>query len=360
MTEAILAAALLTAGYFAFRWLTLRKALLAAERELREIQGDWSQNRFLHLPLPDAALERLIGTVNAGLEKSRGEWRSYEKRERQFQQQIENISHDLRTPLTVILGYLQWMKEGAKGASGGNRLDGGGPDFTVEERAQLLTVLERNARAMERLVGQFYLYSQLHAQDYPLTMALIDVGRLLKETLLANEQALSQAYLKVSCEIPQGAIMAWADGEALERVFTNLLQNAARYAAGRLSVCLRVNAAGSEEAPGGVEFIFANDTDSLSPEEIPLLFERFYRQDKARAQGGSGLGLTVARELAEAMGGTLTAELLPAQESCGGGKAAGKAEQADGGLRGREAVNAGAEANWLRLRLWLRGAPEPK
>ena len=111
MKEVILAIAVLAAGYFCFRLLALKRALGKAERELQEIGRELSQNRFLHLPLPDRDLERFIGTVNGTLEQIRRERREYEKREREFQHQIENISHDLRTPLTVILGYLGIMRE---------------------------------------------------------------------------------------------------------------------------------------------------------------------------------------------------------------------------------------------------------
>lgn len=308
MKEALLAAALFAAAYFAFRGLALKRALKEAARELAELEEDLSQNRFLHLPMPDAALESFIKAVNACLAKIRRERCQYEQREREFQQQIENISHDLRTPLTVILGYLRLMKESGAGA-------------------ESLEVIERNAQALERLVGQFYMYSQLNAQEYALTPMSLDIGRLLRESLLANEQLLSQADLDVTCKLPEGPVMAWGDAQALERVFANLFQNAGRYAYSELSV-------GLEEQEDGVEISFINDTERLSPEEALQLFERFYRRDPARSQSGSGLGLTVAKGLAEAMGGRLTAECS---------QAAGKA------------VKAGAECtkNQLCLRLWL-------
>lgn len=294
MKEMCLAAALAAACIFAFRYLTLVRALGAAERELKEIQRDLSQNRFLHLPLPNPALERLIGTINAGLEEIRRERREYARREREFQQQIENISHDLRTPLTVILGYLQLMKE-KDGRAGAVRQG--------EEQAALLAVIERNARTMERLTGQFYLYSQLNAQDYKLELQPLDAGRLLRETVAANYQALAQAKLEVVCDLPEHPVGVWGDAQALERIFTNLLQNAGRYAASELHIRI-------EEEPEAVRISFANDTAQLLEEDMPHLFERFYVQNSARGQGGSGLGLTVARGLAEAMGGGLTAELV--------------------------------------------------
>lgn len=285
MKDVLLAAVLLMAGYFIFRCAALKRALRDAAQEMTEIAADLSRNRFLHLPMPDEALERFIGAVNSGLEAARRERCAYERREREFQQQIENISHDLRTPLTVILGYLQLMKEPGAGA-------------------ESLEVIERSARTMERLVGQFYLYSQINAQDYTLTCVPLDVGRLLRESLLANEQVLARAGLEVTCSLPDGPVTVWGEAQALERVFANLFQNAGRYACSELFV-------GLKEEEDGAEISFINDTEALLPEDVSQLFERFYRQDSARGQGSSGLGLTVAKGLAEAMGGKLTAERRP-------------------------------------------------
>ena len=97
-------------GYFAFRYFALKRALREMNRDLLEIQKDVSRNQILHLPLPDRALEQAMESVNGTLEEVRRQRLEYEKRETEFQKQMEDISHDLRTPLTVILGYLKWMK----------------------------------------------------------------------------------------------------------------------------------------------------------------------------------------------------------------------------------------------------------
>ena len=100
------------AGYLAFRYFSLKGALRKLDWDLQEICRELSDNRILRLPLPDRDLEKLTESVNASLADIRQERLSYEIREREFQQLIENISHDLRTPLTVILGYLKWMRRG--------------------------------------------------------------------------------------------------------------------------------------------------------------------------------------------------------------------------------------------------------
>lgn len=292
----------LTGCFSAFRYFALRSALRALNRELLEIRRDMSQNRILHLPLPDRSLEKFVQSVNGTLEQSREESRACAEREREFQKQIEDISHDLRTPLTVILGYLKWMKSSpARDAS-----------FAPEES---LRVIEQNARAMERLVSQFYTFSRLNGPDHELQLQETDLCRLVLESLAANYASLEEASITPRSLLPGHPVPVAGNQEALERIFSNLLQNAGRYARSYLRVRLE------EPGDGKVRVILENDSRELREEDIPLLFRRFYQNDPARSRSGSGLGLAIAKSLAERMGGSLTAEpvreLAPAKAAAG-------------------------------------------
>ena len=111
LCRVLLFLALIIGVFFAFRYFSLLYAMKKTEEEIREIQQDLTQNQMLHLPVPSPALGRLLNSFNKVLEEIREERISYEQREKEFQKQIENISHDLRTPLTVILGYLRILKK---------------------------------------------------------------------------------------------------------------------------------------------------------------------------------------------------------------------------------------------------------
>lgn len=291
---AVLCAAFAMAGgYFAFRYFALKRALREMHQDLLEIQKDVARNQILHLPLPNRTLEQVMESVNGTLEEARRQRMEYEKREAEFQKQIEDISHDLRTPLTVILGYLAWMKRD-----------------TLERRsgmAESLEILERNARAMERLVSQFYAFSQLNARDYSLEIREVDVCRLLRESLAGHWQMLKKARLRLESHLPEHPVMVRGNKDALERIFSNMLQNAGRYAHSYLDIHM-------SESCGLVQVLFQNDSVKLREDDIPHLFNRFYKNDVSRSKGGSGLGLTIAKSLAEAMGGTLTAQALPCPE----------------------------------------------
>lgn len=278
-------------GYFVFRYLSILYAFREITKEIREIQEDLSRNQILHLPIPNRDLEKVLCSFNDTLEEIRKERQKYVKREKEFQKQIENISHDLRTPLTVILGYLKLMKKTNKELNMDKKL------------AESLEIIEHKAETMKILVTQFYDFSRLNAGDYGLTLDNLDISRTLKESLMGNYQVLEQSHLTIDVNIPEYPIWVIGDDSALERIFLNLLQNAGRYANSFLSISIKKD-------DENVSISFINDTNILSEDDISHLFDRFYMQDSSRNQGGTGLGLSVAKLLAEEMGGILGVSIV--------------------------------------------------
>lgn len=279
-------------GYFIFRYVSLICAIEKIIGDLEEIQHDLTQNQMLHLPIPNRHLKKLLCVFNSTLEEIQKERQKYEKREREFQRQIENISHDLRTPLTVILGYLKLFKN-----SQYNQL------LENEELSETINIINYKAEMLKHLVTQFYDYSCVNADDYQLLLEEVDITRTLKESLAGNYQILEQACLKVDVEIPDYPVWGLGEASALERVFLNLFQNAGRYADTLFQIKMK-------EHENGIAISFTNDTQVLSEEDIPHLFERFYMQDASRSQGGTGLGLTVAKSLAERMNAVLDVKVV--------------------------------------------------
>ena len=292
MIYLILIITLIVEVYFVVRYFLIKHALRESNRELKEIQQDFTQNQILHLPIPDQDLAALLESVNHTLEAVRLERQSYERLEKEFKEQIENISHDLRTPLTVILGYLKFIKK-----------SGIAPIQQESERMEALEIIERKARSMENLVEQFYIFSRINAKDYEISMEEVDVSRILRETLMDNYRMFERSCLKIDAMIPDHPIWAEGDERSLERIFTNLLQNASRYASTFLKVQIEI----LEEE---ICIVFENDTNKMEQADVSHLFDRFYMQDSTRNQGGTGLGLTVAKQLAEEMEGSLGAEAL--------------------------------------------------
>ena len=274
--------------YFAVRYVMLKHAMQDIEKQLYEIQRDITQNQILHLPLPNQTMETLTGTMNRILEDIRKEHQSNLQQEKVFQEQLENISHDLRTPLTVILGYLKFMRKDPQAS------------LWNEEQKESLQIIERKARMMEVLVNEFYTFSRLHAQDYELHMQKVDVNRLVKEALLEDYQGFIDASLQVHMEVMDCGVYVHGDEQGLQRVISNLLQNACRYAQSFFHVKII-------EDKQVIKVFFTNDCEHMEEFDIERMFDRFYKHDNARSKEGTGLGLTVAKSLVEAMHGSLTA-----------------------------------------------------
>lgn len=291
MVHILLLCAVILLTNYIVRLYLLKKSLKEVNSELIDIKKDINKNRVLQLPIPNKDLEVLMSTINDTLFAIQRERIQYAKKERDFQLQIEAISHDLRTPLTVILGYLKLI----------HRKDD--PiDFT-DEQHEMLRIAIQKAEAMENLIAQFYDYSRLNASDYEMTLNEIDISRTLREVFVGNCLLLENANLKVDTHFLDYPVWIKGNNDALERIFVNLLQNISRYAHSYVKLEI-------EEKENQALITFENDTDKLCEQDIPNLFERFYMKDSSRSQGGSGLGLTIAKSLAAEMGGCLEADTI--------------------------------------------------
>ncbi len=272
-------------AYLLCRLFLMWKTLKNTTKELHEISGELEENRVLRLRTPDKQMEALLQEINANLENIRKTKLEYDRKEKEFQKEIENISHDLRTPLTAIIGYLEMMEE----------------ENLSPENQKNLKIVSNRARSMQELIGRFYELSQVSNTEYQLEMQELDICKFFREMILVQYGILEKKNLEVDIQLPEKPVLIWGNQEALERVFSNLFQNVQRYALSQLALQLW-------EEKGRVHMVFQNDIaeeNRLSnPEQI---FERFYMADESRKNGGSGLGLTIAAELVGHMNGSIQA-----------------------------------------------------
>lgn len=287
MYIAILLMVSLAALWLLMRYLALKRTIRRANTQLLEISAQIEENYIVKLEAPDKDMEKLLMTINEALDAIRRAHMNYRQREQAFQSQIENISHDLRTPLTSVLGYLELIDT--------SKLD--------DDDRESLAVVKNKAHYLQRLIHQFYDLSRLTADDYPLNLVPVDIGKLLRESIVGFYQVLEKRSLAVDIHIPELPCMVMADPDGLERVFYNFLQNAVRYAEYTFSVRLETDGQ-------SVDITFENDTTVIDVSDVSRIFERFYMSDSARSHGNTGLGLTIARQLTEKMGGSLSAQLI--------------------------------------------------
>lgn len=272
--------------YLSVRFFFLKKTLRDANKQLREINRNLKENRIVKISVPNKELEELLKDINDSLHIIREERIVYENREKAFRQQIESISHDLRTPLTSMLGYLRIMET---------------EEVSAEVREDLGTVI-RKAERLQELINQFYDFSRVTDLEYYVKLEDFEVTKALREALAEAYGELATRQLEVTTDIPKSEVYVIANEKALQRVFQNLLQNAARYAKSKLSIAVR-------EMKEEVILSFTNDVEGIDENEMEHLFERFYTIEASRSSGSTGLGLTIAKELVEKMKGSMEAEL---------------------------------------------------
>ena len=228
----------------------------------------------------DKQMQRLAAELNRRLRKIRKDQLRYISGDRELKDAITNISHDLRTPLTAIMGYLQLMKEIPKS----------------EKLEQYLEIIKGRAEAMKQLTDELFRYSVvLSEQDSQPEQT--DVNKVLEDSVMSYYGAMSEKGITPTVDICEEKITRFVDPTALARVFANLMNNAIKYSGGDLAITLAQPCV----------ITFSNKAQELSSTQVERLFDRFYTVEAAHKS--TGLGLSIARTLVEQMGGTITASL---------------------------------------------------
>lgn len=266
--------------------LGLGLRLYALERDIRSCARQLRSGRpRVSMAAPNAAAEELLTAINALLDLREQEEGDYRRQERVIRQQIANISHDLRTPLTSILGYLQLLE---------------GEGLTAEERREYLAIVQGRAKALQSMIVSFYDLSRLEGGEYPLSRERVDLYHVLSE--LVAEFYNDFEGFDMTVELREGLPSVTADPAGVLRVFTNLIRNAMEHGRSRMSILLYQE--GDE-----VVSVFANDAPGLTSEDVEHVFDRFFTADKMRTGQSTGLGLAIVKALVERMGHTVSAEL---------------------------------------------------
>lgn len=257
----------------------LRHGIKGLRRDLVERRGQ-ETNTLLSLPCRDRELRRLASALNQELRALRQERLRYQQGDKELKEAVVNISHDLRTPLTAISGYLQLLQ---------------GQDLPPDTQRYLEQIGGRT-QAMKRLTEELFRYSVVVSEEN-LAREPVDLRRAVEEALLSFYGALEGRGIEPQVRLPETPVIRQLDPAAVNRVLGNILTNALKYSAGDLEVTL--------EESG--RLTFSNSAPGLDPVAAGRLFDRFYTVEAAR--NSTGLGLSIAKELTQRMGGEMGAEL---------------------------------------------------
>ena len=244
----------------------------------------------------DDELGRLARAVNELAARVEASVESLRATDRLRRELVANVGHDLRTPLAALAVTLD---EAERFAAAGRTGD----------VAQALGAARRQTEGAAALVADLFELSVLDRPDHALRPGPVPVGELVRDVADRHAAALRQAGLAFEAEVPAGLPVIGADGARLVRALSNLVDNARRHTPPGGTVRL---AAAADAA--GVVVTVADTGVGIAPDALPHVFERYYRGDGARTRGGgTGLGLAIARAVAQAHGGTLTAESAPGE-----------------------------------------------
>ena len=266
--------------------LVLALKLFLLRRDLRALTADFAlkrqtdTNTRLTLASSDHVLRETAATLNDELAALRRDRLRYENGDRALKQAVTNISHDLRTPLTAINGYLDLLASEEKSANA----------------SRYLALIQNRCDAMARLTEELFRYSVLLAEEEPLTRTPVVLNDALAESLASFYGALTTRGIAPEIEICDTRITRLLDKDALARVFANILNNALKYSDGDLAI--RLDEDGT--------LTFSNHADALDRITTAQLFDRFFTVETAHHS--TGLGLSIARSLVEQMNGEINAD----------------------------------------------------
>lgn len=281
--------AVLWLATLAYLIVVLRQIVQVRRQLERRLSEDTQATVTLSLVVPQ--LEQLSARVNDTVRESRAASTRTRQEEQRIRSFIADISHDLRTPLTTVRGYLQLLER---------------TDLDAAQRERL-AVAHRQTVELGTLVDRLYEYAYLLDAEPSLEIEQLDLGVLVGECMLGMASPIEAAGLEVDFA-PPSRLMVATDREKLTRIVQNLLRNAVQHGRDRLAVSLETTA-------DGVRLHVANGIAAGTALDAAQLFERFYTADRSRSGRTSGLGLSIVRVLAEQLGGEVSARQDPESRS---------------------------------------------
>lgn len=255
----------------------LRKAAKEIHREFEQKLSE-ETNTPIVISTRDPVMCRLAAGINRQLKLLNGERRRFQQGDRELKEAVTNISHDLRTPLTAISGYLDLLEH----------------EEHTQEAGRYLEMIRSRTNALTDLTEELFSYSVITSGEENIRERL-SLNRVLEESLASYYGAFVQHKITPEISISEEKAERFLDRSALMRIFGNIISNALKYSGGDLSVVMK---------PDGT-IVFANTAAGLTPVLAGRLFDRFYTVETG--SHSTGLGLAIAKQLCERMGGSIRA-----------------------------------------------------
>lgn len=218
-----------------------------------------------------------------------------EEEEQKKNEFLTNISHDIRTPLTTILGYLEMIKE--------EKYD------SKEEMQEYLNIMQRKGNFLASMLEDFFQYSKLQSEDIKIEYIDFELNELLRQFYEDELEEFAENSLELKIELCEESTLCSGDTDLLARVVNNLLMNALKYAKENTQVTIKSFIEEKDQGRYVCFWVRNIPGKQISEEQVKLLFERLYKCDAARSEGGSGLGLSIVQSIVKLHHGFVEAYL---------------------------------------------------
>lgn len=284
------------------------------QREIRELHQqlkkilDEDRGERVMVFTDNKEMMELAAQLNRLLEEKAKTEADFRRSEIASRKMLSNISHDLKTPLTVIRGYLEIMRTREEAALEGPADLQMAAEPEGQANLQMLEKAEQKAGAMMELIDSFFSLAKIEAGDTDITLSDLDVCEVCRESILDFYEMLTDADFQVEVGLPETPVSVQGNREALQRILSNLISNVIRYGSeGKyLGIFLRTDGQSAYidvvDKGKGIDGVFADS-----------VFERLFTMEDSRSRSvqGNGLGLTIAKRLAERMDGELKLKSEP-------------------------------------------------
>ena len=223
-------------------------------------------------------MRKLASEINVQLRLLRKERQRYQQGDLELKEAVTNISHDLRTPLTAINGYLDLLQREEKS----------------KDVQRYLSQIQNRTEVLKNMTEELFRYSVVTASQ-ELKLERMDIVRALEESLLSFYAVMQEKGIQPEIRLPEQSVFCELDAGAVNRIFSKIISNALKYSDGDLSVTMTSNG----------DITFTNTAHNLTAVTVGRLFDRFYTVEASR--NSTGLGLSIAKILIERMGGSIEA-----------------------------------------------------
>lgn len=282
----------LMAVFFFTRFLSLKKEVKNIGKQLQNYNNQ-STNKKIDMVLLDQNIENLAIEINHLIDLHVKEKRERIRFEKELKQTVANMSHDLRTPLTSILGYIQMAES---------------DEVPEIERKEYISIAKKRAKRLESLLRDFFELSVIESTDYQLKSEKINVKNVTIDVLMSFFDRFNDKNLEPIIHMPENDVFITSDDSAVTRVIENLISNAISHSDGNIIISL-------EEIDATVRLIVKNDAHALTEHDVDHLFNRFFIADQSRSGKSTGLGLSIVKSFMLKMNGAITGQLKDGQLS---------------------------------------------